>query len=85
MRVAKQCMNYLYVTRDLGMTFKKSESGKWCDIDERGNHRNDLETYVALDYGNSKESSKSVSNRLAVKDAVVSCSIDERSRNLCGL
>ena len=35
-----------YVTRDLGITFKKSESGKWRDIDERGNYRNELETYV---------------------------------------
>ena len=53
-------MNYLYVTRDLGITFKKSESGKWRDIDERGNYRNESETYVDAHYGNSKETSKSV-------------------------
>ena len=59
-RVAKQCMNYFYVMRVLGITFKKSESGKWRDIDERGNYRNELETYVDADYENSKETQKSV-------------------------
>ena len=53
-------MNYLYVKRDLGIFFKKSKSGKWRDIDERRNYRNELETYVDADYGNSKETSKSV-------------------------
>jgi len=59
-KTAKQCMNYLYATRDLGITFKKSVSGKWRDIDDSGNFKNELETYVDADYANSKDTAKSV-------------------------
>jgi len=58
---AKQCMNYLFCTRDLGITFRKSGSGKWRDIDEHGNFKNELEVYVDADYANSRDTAKSVS------------------------
>ena len=41
-KTAKQCMNYLCAMRNLGITFKKSVSGKWRDIDDSGNFKNEL-------------------------------------------
>ena len=53
-------MNYLYVTRETQGSLSRNRCRKWRDIDERGNYRKELKTYVHADYGNSKETSKSV-------------------------